>query len=457
MKSTNRNLRTTHIWRFVQCVFSTVIVFANFAPAVSAADSRQLTLEEKKTVVETACEKIETIYPFKEIGSKTFEGLRQQFEAGDLDEITDAKLFAGAVTEIMEELSRDKHLDLYFDPVRAKELIKAEDAGDADSGPGAEDLELAKWENYGFKTLRMLDGRVGYLDLRMFFGAEFAGPVAVTAMDFLSRSNAVIIDLRYNGGGWDDMVTLLAGYFTENKESETVAISRSTLDQSYFASTIPSFVPGRKMTNIPVYLLVSSSTASAAEAFASILRHFNPQVLLVGQTTAGAENPVGFVALNEEFVLKIPCYEKIFFGSRPPWEGKGLAPDLESPVHLALETAHQHALEKLYELHTEASARKILQWGIDGYKARLEPAAVAQGTLESYAGSYGSTKVLLEGGDLILQYKERSQRRLLPIAADYFIVEGRDDMRLRFVSEGGQVTAMERIYSDGWRGMTGRD
>jgi hypothetical protein len=211
------------------------------------------------------------------------------------------------------------------------------------------------------------------------------------------------------------------------------------------------------MTGIPVYLLVSSSTASAAEAFASLLRHFNPQVLLVGQTTAGAENPVGFVALNEEFVLKIPCYEKIFFGSRPPWEGKGLAPDLESPVHLALETAHQHALKQLYEIHTEASARKILQWGIDGYKARLEPAAVAQGTLESYAGSYGSSKVLIEGGDLILQYKERPQRRLLPIAADYFIVEGRDDMRLRFVSAGGQVTAMERIYSDGWKGMTGRN
>lgn len=426
------------------------------ATAPLAADARQLTPDQQRALVETVCRKIDTIYPFKEIGLKTQEGLQDHFESGALDGVTDAELFAAAVTERMEELSRDRHLDLYFDPVRAAELNKLEGSDEAHDGPGDHFLEQAKWENYGFRALRMLDGLVGYLDLRMFCAARHAGPVAVTAMDFLSRSNAVIIDLRYNGGGWDDMVTLLAGYFTDFEESETAAISRSTIDQSYYASMIPAFVPGQKMTGIPVYLLTSSSTASAAEAFASLLRHYNPEVLLVGQNSAGAENPVEFVALDSEFVLKIPCYEKVCFGTRAGWEGQGLAPDMQAPVDQALETAHFHALEQLYQRHTGESARALLQWGIDGHRARLQPREVDRTVLQSYCGEYGSTRIVLDDDELMLQFEGRPQRRLLPVDADYFVVDGRDDLRLRFVIEGGLVIAMERIYSDGWRGVDAR-
>jgi hypothetical protein len=443
--------------RIIQWALPLLLALAVPSPAQAGTETRPISPDEKRALVETVCEKIREVYPFEKIGVQTSDGLREQLLDGGFNEIDTSRAFAGAVTERMEELSNDKHLDLYFDPVMAAELIERERSGDAQDGPGDHFLEQARWENFGFRTLRMLDGQVGYLDLRMFCATRHAGPTAVTAMEFLSRSRAVIIDLRRNGGGWDAMVTLLAGHFIDTGESECASISRSTLDGSYFASMIPAFAPGGHMTEIPLYLLTSSSTASAAEAFSSILRHYRPGTILVGQTTAGAENPVEYVALDESFVLKIPCYEKIWFGSRPGWEGTGLSPDIESPVDQALETAHLHALEALLEKHTGETAREKLQWGIDGHRARLHPVAVDREILNSYAGKYDTALISVVGSHLFLQFDGRAQRQLLPVAEDTFVVEGRDDLRLRFVSSEGRVVAMERIYSDGYRGLDSRN
>jgi hypothetical protein len=43
------------------------------------------------------------------------------------------------------------------------------------------------------------------------------------------------------------------------------------------------------------------------------------------------------------------------------------------------------------------------------------------------------------------------------VSDDYFVVEGRDDLRLRFVSERGRVVALERIYSDGYRSLASKE
>jgi len=433
------------------------LLLAGFAEQVRAEGTGALTAAERGELVEKVCKEIERLYPFEELGGKTRDGIRERLRSGAYDEVTSPDAFAARVTADMEDLSGDKHLDLYHDPVLAAEILAREGTDDAQAGASPSQVESARWENFGFKAVRLLDGQVGYLDLRMFFAARHAGPTAVAAMEFLSASNALIIDLRRNGGGWDDMVTLLAGYFLDPQESEVVAVLQSTLDESYFASVVPSYVPGKRMADIPLYLLTSSGTASAAEAFASILKHARPDVVTVGQTTAGAESPVEFVALNDVFVLKIPCYRKVYFGTRPGWEGAGLAPDIEVPIDRALETAHLHALRALSERFTDETAREKLDWAVDAYRAVLEPQAVARDVLESYAGRYRGARVFLDGADLFLQFDDRPKRRLVAISPDYFLVEDRDDLRLRFVREGGSVTGMERIYSDGYRALHPRE
>jgi C-terminal processing protease CtpA/Prc len=299
----------------------------------------------------------------------------------------------------------------------------------------------------------MLDAQVGYLDLRMFFAARYAGETAVAAMQFLSGSKAVIVDLRYNGGGWDDMVTLLAGYFVDQDESAIAAISQSTADKSYYASVVPSFVPGKRLTGIPVYLLTSSRTASAAEAFVSIVKRGNKEAVTIGQRTAGAENPVMTIALDDQFVLKIPCYRKVYFWDRPGWEGTGLAPDVEVSPDRGLEAAHLRALQTLQARLADTVAQEKIKWAIDAYGAVLEPKAIGLEVLRSYAGRYRKAKVVLEGKNLFVQFDNQPRKRLLAISSTYFLIEDRDDLRLRFVGEPGRITAMEKIFSDGYRSL----
>jgi hypothetical protein len=276
-------------------------------------------------------------------------------------------------------------------------------------------------------------------------------------MDFLSGTNAVILDLRRNGGGWDDMVTLLASYFIDVDEPELVALTQSTLDESYYASMISAFVPGKKLSDIPVYILISPNTASAAEAFASIVKHLSEHVVLVGQSSAGAENPVEFIALDQEFILKIPCYKKIHFGTRDGWEGRGIEPDLEVSSEQALDSAHMHALEALQQLHTDAIAQEKLQWGIDERRATLKPATLPEAILRAYSGQYRSARIFTDNGMLHLQFEDRSSYRLLPISTDYFLLEGRDDLRIRIMTDDNGVTGFERVYSDGYSAIHSRE
>ena len=434
-----------------------VLLLSTCAPAVRADPPPELTAEQRTAVLERVCSEISRVYPFPEVRDATRDGLLAKLRAGGFDDVRSPKILAARVTEDMEALSRDKHLDLYFDPLWAAEIAERDESDDAHAGMTPSQLESGRWENFGFKQIRVLDGRVGYLDLRAFYPTRHAGPTAAAAMEFLSGSSAIIVDLRRNGGGWDDMVTLLVAYFIDLEEPKTVGVLRSTLDGSYFVSEVPAFVRGPRLTGIPVYILTSSSTASAAEAFASIMRHLGGDVLLVGETTAGAENPVETIALDGGFVLKIPCYQKLDFGTRQGWEGTGLEADIKVDAEDALDTAHLHALRALETRLTDEVARDKLRWAIDGHLALREPHRVPRSILQSLSGTYRGAGITLDGGSLLLQFDDRKPARLLAISDTTFAVEGRDDLRIRFITDDGRVEGLERIYSDGYQAMHPRE
>ncbi|MFC1851551.1 S41 family peptidase [candidate division CSSED10-310 bacterium] len=153
---------------------------------------------------------------------------------------------------------------------------------------------------------------IGYLDLREFVDTKYTGDTAVSAMNFFANCNALIIDLRKNGGGWDEMVTFLMAFIIDANESQLLSVSHSKLDGTYYSSIISSYVPGARRADIPTYILTSRSTASAAEGFTHKMKLLNKNVTQVVENTAGAENPVDFLILDDQFILKIPCWRKIF-------------------------------------------------------------------------------------------------------------------------------------------------
>jgi hypothetical protein len=424
--------------------------FLSIAYLCAAADkTAQTTDSDHEKIVIIICEKIEKIYPDKKIAVKVVKGLTKNLASGKYKNILSSASFASSITNDMEELSNDKHLDLLYDPPRVEAMKKNLDEG-SDAAYLASSIEQERMNNFGFKELKILEGNIGYLDLRVFFAAKYAGDTAVAAMNFFSYCDAIIIDLRKNGGGWDSMVTLLLSFFIDPEEEIVLKVTRSTIDDTYYPSMTAPYVPGKKHDTLPLYILTSGSTASAAEAFVFRMKQLNPQAVIVGARTAGAENPISFQILDDNFILKIPSYKVVYAKGNGGWEGKGIQPDIETNEEDALQAAYLKALMKLKSSTAEKIKMEKYQWAIDGIKTTLKPHKIDANILPAYVGKYGNYRITLAEGSLYYRFKNRKKRKLIAIKDDYFLIEGIDYYRLRFLKEDNEVTSLRVEFNDGY-------
>ncbi len=437
------------IWHnriFILTAFSFVFLFTfNFYSLAQEKLSRA----QKKEIVETLCSKLEKLYPIPEIGKKTSLDILKNYEEGKYSNYNFPSEFVQHLNDDLESSSKDGHLGIIYDSAMASELKKEEDTGEKSESYADLTFESERWNNFGFKELKILEGNIGYLDLRTFFSLKYAGETAVAAMNFFSNCNAIIIDLRKNGGGWDDMVTFLASYFINNNDDIIFSITHSTLDNSYFASVPSLYVPGKKLTDIPIVILTSKSTASAAEAFTNIMRFFSKNISIIGETTAGAENPVEHIILFGGYILRIPTWQKIYSYDKSGWEGVGIKPNIEVKSDSALKIAHINLLHQLKKETSDETIKNKYQWYIDGINALNNPISVPGNILQAYNGTYGNRNIYYESDGLYYQYKGRTKRKMFAISNEYFLIEGYDFFRVRFIKNKNKVIGLNEIYDDG--------
>jgi hypothetical protein len=96
--------------------------------------------------------------------------------------------------------------------------------------------------------------------------ASFCGPTVVAAMGFVAHTDAIIFDLRQNGGGQPAMVTLIASYLFD-KPTHLIDIYNRKEDSTTQNWTL-SYLPGPRLAKAPVFVLTSKRTFSGAEEFA---------------------------------------------------------------------------------------------------------------------------------------------------------------------------------------------
>jgi len=442
-------MTTSHKQRSYEHMVLMVLIGSFIFSLLFAQQDNMLSKTQQKKIITELCEKIQNIYPFPEIAEQTIAGIQTYYEEGKYSAYTDRSEFANHLTMDLENLSNDTHFRLSYNPGLAAEMIKQESHEVLEESLIAHEAHIEKWHNYGFKELRILDGGIGYLDLRLFFATYYAGEVAVAAMNFFSNCNAVIIDLRYNGGGWDDMVNFLLSYFTESRDEIVFSVAQYTIDSSYYAGKTISYVPGKRLTGVPVYVLISRSTASAAEAFASKIKYINSHAVLVGETSAGAENPISRIVIGDEFILDIPSWRSVYQKYDTDWQGIGIKPDIEAAAEKALDVAHIDVLRRLSETTVEKEVKDKYQWALDGVRAVYEPVSLPEDVLQAYVGNYGTRDVYFEDGVLYYQYEKRTKRRMLVVREDYFVIENYDFFRVRFTKDKGSIISLEEIFTDG--------
>ncbi len=434
--------RLTYMFRLQLIMVS--VLGISLTTFVQGADT--ISKKEQEEVIKKICTYLEDNYVFPETGKELNTQISKNSKDGKYSKLTSPTDFAYQLNEDLMDISEDKHLKVVYDPDWIKQIKQQEQ--EQDVYLTKEMIEEEKRNNFGFKELRILAGNIGYLDLRIFFHAKYAGETAVSAMNFFSNCDALIIDLRNNGGGWGEMVAFLCSYFVYGDTTVLLSTGYSRPEDEYFQSWSMPYVPGKTMPNIPLYILTSKSTFSAAEEFCYNLKYLK-RATIIGETTRGGAHPISPKVLNDNFILILPEWRSINPITGTNWEGVGVKPHIEIPANEALNVAHLAALEKLLTRAQNEGDKFGYQWHLDGLKAKINPAAVDSSTLLSYVGKYGSRNITFENGILYYQRGDRSKRKMIPMTQDLFMIEDIDQLRVKFITEDGHVKSLIAMYSDG--------
>lgn len=386
-------------------------------------------------------------YIFLDKAEQMRDFLNSQFQQGKYKDLDDVHQFARALRRDLVQISKDRHIQVVYDPAMV-ERIKASQSQNEQEREKArkERLERDRQRNFGFQKVELREGNIGYLDLRSFTGQPESFETIVAAMNFLANANAVIIDLRNNGGGSPYAIQVISSYFLE-EYTHLNSFERRGEDTFQQFWTLRG-VPGNKMYGTDLYILTSKRTFSAAEEFTYNLKNLK-RATIVGETTGGGAHPGGFRIITDNFLVWLPNGRAVNPITKTNWEGTGIEPHIKVDRDKALDKAHALALEKLLEKTEDESRKFSLQWGLDGLKARLDPAVVGQDILKKYVGRYTRGSVTLEKDALHLKAGNVTFK-MIPISESYFVLEGQTRIRFRFERDSsGKYFNINAIYADG--------
>jgi C-terminal processing protease CtpA/Prc len=346
--------------------FIMVLFFLNIA-FVAWAGPPPGTLDEqtKSAVIDEVVKKLNEIYVFPEVAKKMEKHLKKQFKKGAYKAITEPAEFARVLTKDLRDICHDLHLRVRYYPEPPQR--RPEEPPDP-----AEIKRRLGFVNYAFDKAERLPGNIGYLKFDGFMGAQYAGATAVAALNFLAHCDALIIDLRQNGGGAPSMIQLITSYFFDEPKHLNSFYIRKTDETKQFWTQ--SHVQGPRLTDTDLYVLTSSRTFSAAEEFTYNLKNME-RATIVGETTGGGAHPVQshyFEGL--QFGIVVPYGRAINPISGTNWEGKGIEPHVKVPQAEALDKAYHLALEKLVKETEDKEKKRAIERDINlkGYTLLIQ-------------------------------------------------------------------------------------
>ena len=267
-------------------------------------------------------------YVFPQEAKEYAQEFREKYEGGSYRSLMDPKEFAKQVTADLIHITQDTHFNL--------RVIEPSDVGEKPQSSLHHSIRyhrLGMKENNGFFKLEWIDGNIAYLDFRRFYYFSDTKDLIIAAMKFMSNANAIIIDLRENGGGSGDY---LSSYFLPYPTQLNSWYSR----EDDFLTEFWTFkeIGAERRIDVPLYLLTSKRTFSAAESFAYDLK-VRKRAIIIGDSTKGGAHSVDLYKIDDQFEIYIPTARAINPITGTNWEGTGVIPDIIIPAEFALDTA----------------------------------------------------------------------------------------------------------------------
>jgi len=397
-------------------LFTLVITTRLFGQTIEKLNYQELTEEKKEKIIFKLDSLIASDYLDSNKAKITHYKLQEMLHDSRFSSIKDTRTLESVVNSFLQQATADAHLKFYFDQRKYNLFLKP----DVEIEKG--EAELFRKINYGLQKVEILPGNIGYIKINKFQNLNDVMQTAIGAMQFISNTDAVIFDLRNNGGGDGRTAKLFLNYFLEDTSAFRLLgapVTNSSL-----------LIKNEHM----LYILIGKGTFSAAEGFTSdILTH--KRGIAIGEQTKGGGHSGRSIPLNYGFLVFLPTGV-----SSSKIEGKGISPNISVNERDALIKAQEIILKDLQMKAVSNEEKENYDWFLESISATFKKIEVSKNLLKPYTGMYqGENEILLVNKDLYL--KNQGQLfQLLPITNNYFIVSGFDDFgkgnaRIKFESK----------------------
>jgi retinol-binding protein 3 len=334
------------------------LVLASSVAAQAAGRGPDTTIDAvtRARVIDGVLHRLDQGYIFPKKVAGMTRAVRERMKRGDYDRITSAQAFADTLTQDLQAVSRDKHLEVAY---QSRGVLDEPPDAEPSAEERRERASFGRRINFGFERVERLSGNVGYLEIRSFnFDAAAVDSVLAAAMNFLANTDALIIDVRRNGGGEPAMVAAVCSYLLP---ADVLINKFYWRPQNRWDEFRTGKVSGRHYgTKRPIYVLTSDQTFSGAEEFAyDVVTQRRGEV--VGDTTGGGAHPGGMRRVTEHFGVWVPSGRAVNPVTGTNWEGTGVRPDVPVDAADALRAAHLRALDRLLAAERNAEHRARLQ------------------------------------------------------------------------------------------------
>ena len=252
-------------------------------------------------VIDGVLKRLNDSYVFPETAKKMEQAIRERVNKKEYDQITSAKAFATKLTSDLQEISHDKHLRVRYSDRAIPERGPRREPTAAEREEQKRELT---WMNHGFSKVERLPGNIGYLEFLNFMDEELGADTVAAAMNFINGTDALIIDMRNNGGGNPAMVALVCSYLfgPEPVHLNDLYWREGNRTDEFWTK---KEIAGKRYLNKDVYVLTSNRTFSGAEEFTYNLKNLK-RATIIGETTGGGAHPGGGFRITEHFGMFVP-------------------------------------------------------------------------------------------------------------------------------------------------------
>lgn len=356
--------------------------------------------------------------------------------------------FTRAVTKDLEEIGKDHHLGIFYGPEWVSKIKAVNNSGANNLSANPQQfLDMINYDNFGLRKVERIEGNIGYFSFVRAEGLEYSKAAIVGAMNFISHSDAIIIDIRQNHGFSAEVVLFLESYFLP--DSTKVGSFKRRVNNETVELYITKDPAVKKISeSVPLFIVVDNKTSSGGEALAYDLQQFK-RATIIGEQTLGEANPGRRFVINDQLWMMIPTATSMNAISGTNWEQVGVTPNIKTERSKTLQIAVLEASKSIVAKTRIPMQKQILKWQLPLLENEINPQSVTNQIISNLVGDYEGGAKIIEENQVVYYVNTRGKRKLNYIGNGIFQRDDDSELRLIMPFFDKPVNEVEWMWIDG--------